>query len=73
MFWAAMAAIFGPKRKGKCMHSNKRRATGLSGKSAKAQKDKQLRDQRELARELQERVQRQAIPQRDDGPLPRID
>lgn len=55
------------------MHSNKRRATGLGGKSVKAQKDKQLRDQRELARELQERVQRQAVPQMDDGPLPRID
>lgn len=55
------------------MHFNKRRAAGLGGKSVKAQKDKQLRDQRELARELQERVQRQAIPERDDGPLPRID
>lgn len=55
------------------MHSNKRRAADLSGKSVKAQKDKQLRDQRELARELHERVQRQAIPQRDDGPPPRID
>nr|WP_295941155.1 hypothetical protein [uncultured Acidovorax sp.] len=68
-----MAGIFCPKQKGECMHFNKRRASGLGGKSAKAQKDKQLRDQRELARELHERVRRQAIPQRDDGPLPRID
>lgn len=55
------------------MHSNKRRAADLSGKSVKAQKDKQLRDQRELARDMQERVGRHTIPRRDDGPLPRVD
>ena len=34
---------------------------------------RQRRDQRELARELQERLQRGVVPRRDDGPPPRID
>lgn len=42
-------------------------------KTARQLAQRQLRDQRELARELQERVQRQSIPRREDGPLPRID
>lgn len=38
------------------------------------QLDQRLRrEQRELAREMQERTGRQAIPRRDDGPPPRID
>ena len=55
------------------MQGKERRGAGPVRKAIKAWKERQLRDQRELARELQERVQRQAIPQRDDGPLPRID
>lgn len=33
----------------------------------------QRRDRRELAAQLQERYEREALPARDDGPLPRID
>lgn len=55
------------------MQAKVRRAAGPGRKAIKARKERQLRDQRELARELQERVQQQSIPQRDDGPLPRID
>ena len=38
----------------------------------KAARQRQQRQRRELARELQERAQQQAEPRRDDGPLPRI-
>lgn len=34
---------------------------------------RQRRGQRELAAQLQERYQREAVPARDDGPVPRID
>lgn len=44
-----------------------------TSKAARQFAQRQLRDQRELAREQQERVQRQVIPRRDDGPPPRID
>ena len=44
-----------------------------TAKAARQLAQRQSRDQRDLARELQERVQRQAIPKRDDGPPPRID
>jgi len=42
-------------------------------KAARQLAQRQRRDRREMARELQERAQRQAIPRRDDGPPPRID
>ena len=41
-------------------------------KATRQHQQRQRRDQRELAREIQERVARQSIPARDDGPLPRI-
>ena len=41
--------------------------------TAKQRADRQQRDRRELARELQERAQRHAVPRDDDGPPPRID
>lgn len=44
-----------------------------TAKVARQLAQRQRRDQRDLARELQERVQRQSIPRRDDGPPPRID
>lgn len=44
-----------------------------TAKAARQLAQRQRRDQRDLARELQERVQRQSIPKRDDGPPPRID
>lgn len=44
-----------------------------TAKAARKLAQRQRRDQRELARELQERVQRHSIPRRDDGPPPRID
>ena len=50
-----------------------REVVQLSRPTAKQRADRQQRDRRELARELQERAQRQAVPRRDDGPLPRID
>lgn len=34
---------------------------------------RQRRGQRELAAQLQERYERQAVPHNDEGPLPRID
>lgn len=55
------------------MPSMVRYATGPARKTVKQLNDRMRRDQRDLARELQERVQRQAIPRRDDGPPPRID
>ena len=42
-------------------------------KVARRVTQRQRHDQRELARELQERVRRQLAPRRDDGPPPRID
>lgn len=42
-------------------------------KAARQRAQRQRRDQRELAKELQERAGRQPIPRRDDGPPPRID
>ena len=42
-------------------------------KAARQHQQRQRREQREQQRELQERAQRQAVPRRDDGPLPRID
>ena len=42
-------------------------------KAARQHQQRQRREQREQQRELQERAQRQAVPGRDDGPLPRID
>lgn len=44
-----------------------------ASRAARQLAERQRRDQRDLARELQERVQRHAIPRRDDGPPPRID
>lgn len=41
--------------------------------TAKQLRDRARREQRELARELQERVGRELVPARDDGPVPRID
>ena len=46
---------------------------GGSRKTARQQDQRLRREQREQQRELQERAQRQAVPRRDDGPLPRID
>ncbi|EJE48767.1 hypothetical protein PMI14_06795, partial [Acidovorax sp. CF316] len=34
---------------------------------------RQRRGRRELAAQLQERYEREAVPARDDGPVPRID
>lgn len=42
-------------------------------KATRQHQQRQRRELRELARELLERAQRQAIPRRDDGPPPRID
>ena len=42
-------------------------------KAARQHQQRQRRDQREQAKALQERARRQAVPVRDDGPLPRID
>jgi hypothetical protein len=44
-----------------------------SHKTERQQQQRRLREQRELAKELQERAQQEAEPRRDDGPLPRID
>lgn len=55
------------------MPSMVRHAIGRVRKSVKQLSDRMRRDQRDLARELQERAQRQAIPRRDDGPPPHID
>ena len=44
-----------------------------SRRTEKQRTERQRRDVREQAKELQERAQRQAVPRRDDGPLPRID
>ena len=50
-----------------------RRAAPDSRKTARQQDQRQRREQREERREIDERAQRQAVPRRDDGPLPRID
>lgn len=50
-----------------------RRTAPDSRKAARQQDQRLRREQREQQRELQERAQRQAVPRRDDGPLPRID
>ena len=50
-----------------------RRAATDSRRAARQQDQRLLREQREQQRELQEWAQRQAVPRRDDGPLPRID
>lgn len=42
-------------------------------RTRKQQTDRHRRALRELERELQDRAERQAIPRREDGPLPRID
>ncbi len=42
-------------------------------KAIKQLTERLRRDQRELARELQERVGRGCYPVREDGPAPRID
>lgn len=42
-------------------------------RARKQQTDRHRRALRELERELQDRAERQAIPRRDEGPLPRID
>ena len=47
-------------------------ARTLSRRAARHQAQRQLREQREQARVLQERARRQQIPVRDDEPLPRI-
>lgn len=44
-----------------------------SRRAAKRIEDRKRRDRRELAKALQERVQLQSIPRRDDELLPRID
>ncbi len=45
-----------------------------SGKRQKKQFEERLRrDRKEHERELQERLQRTAVPRNDDGPPPRID
>ena len=41
-------------------------------KAARQHQQRQRREQREQQREIQERAQRQAVPRRDDGPLPRV-
>ena len=47
---------------------------GTSSRKAARQQDQRLRrDLREERRDLEERLQRQAAPRRDDGPPPRID
>ena len=55
------------------MCSTVRQGPGPGRKAIKQLEERLRREQRELARELQERAQRQTIPRRDDGPLPRID
>lgn len=46
---------------------------GPGRKVLKRIKERQVREQRELATDLQDRAARQSIPARDDGPPPRID
>ena len=47
---------------------------GASSRKAARQQDQRLRrDLREERREMEDRLQRQAAPRRDDGPPPRID
>lgn len=48
-------------------------ARTLTRRAARHQAQRQLRDQREQARALQDRARRLPIPVRDDGPPPRID
>jgi hypothetical protein len=48
-------------------------ARTLTRRAARHQAQRQLREQREQARALQERARRQPVPVRDDGLLPRID
>lgn len=48
-------------------------AAHTPGRKAMKQLTERLRrEQRELAREMQERVGRRLVPARDDGPPPRI-
>lgn len=47
-------------------------ASTLNRRAARHQAQRQLREQREQARALQERARRQPVPVRDDEPLPRI-
>ena len=54
-------------------HAHQGARPGLGRKAVKQLTERLRREQRELAREMQERAGRQAIPRRDDGPLPRID
>ena len=42
-------------------------------KAIKLWNERLRRDRRELAREMQERAARDFYPERDDGPVPRID
>ena len=54
-------------------HAHQAARPGPGRKAIKQLTERQRRDQRELAREIQERAARQSIPARDDGPVPRID
>ncbi len=54
-------------------HAHQGARPGPGRKAIKRMDERLRREQREMARELQERAQRQAIPRRDDGPPPRID
>ena len=48
-------------------------ARTLTRRAARHQAQRQLREQREQARVVQERARRLPVPVRDDGPPPRID
>jgi hypothetical protein len=48
-------------------------ARTLTRRAARHQAQRQLREQREQARAVQERARRLPVPVRDDGPPPRID
>ncbi len=55
-------------------HAHAQASRPAPGRKAIKQLTERLRrDQRELARELQERVGRGCYPVREDGPAPRID
>lgn len=54
-------------------HAHQGARPGLGRKAIKQLNERLRREQRELARELQERAGRQCYPARDEGALPRID